>query len=94
MFLAKVIGKTWSDHKHYSYDGIDIKIIRDVNPETGGLINKPIFALDAIGTAIGEIVAYEVSAEAGKAFEDKKVLADATITAIIDSVDIVKGDGK
>ncbi len=89
MFYAKVLGKTYSNFKHYSYDGIEIKIIQDINPETGELINKPLFALDAIGVGIGEYVIYEVSVEASHAFEEKKVLTDAAITAIVDSVDLM-----
>jgi len=88
MFLAKVIGVTWSDHKHYSYEGIEIKIIQDFNPETGDFTGKPFFAMDAVGAAIGETVAYEISFQAGQAFEHAIVLTDATITAIIDSVNI------
>jgi microcompartment protein CcmK/EutM len=88
MFYAKVIGKTYSNFKHYSYDGIEIKILQDINPETKVLMNKPLFALDAIGVGIGEYVIYEVSVEASSAFEDKKVLTDASITAIVDSVDL------
>jgi microcompartment protein CcmK/EutM len=88
MFYAKVIGKTYSNFKHYSYEGIEIKILQDINPETGDLINKPIFALDAIGVGIGEYVIYEVSMEAPFAFNDNKVLTDASITAIVDSVDL------
>lgn len=88
MFYAKVIGKTYSNFKHYSYEGIEIKILQDINPETGDLINKPIFALDAIGVGIGEYVIYEVSVEASSAFDDKKVLTDASIIAIVDSVDL------
>jgi ethanolamine utilization protein EutN len=88
MFYAKVIGKTYSNFKHYSYEGIEIKILQDINPETGGFINKPIFALDAIGVGIGEYVIYEVSVEASNAFDNKKVLADASIIGIVDSVDL------
>ncbi|MCL4378376.1 MAG: hypothetical protein M1409_08380 [Actinobacteria bacterium] len=91
MFYAKVIGKTYSNFKHYSYDGIEIKIIQDINPETGELINKPLFALDAVGVDIGEYVIYEVSVEASHAFTEKKVLTDASITAIADSVDLAAG---
>ena len=88
MFYAKVLGKTYSNFKHYSYEGIEIKILQDINPETGDLINKPIFALDAIGVGIGEYVIYEVSMEAPYAFNEKRVLTDASITAIVDSVDL------
>jgi microcompartment protein CcmK/EutM len=89
MFYAKVIGKTYSNFKHYSYEGIEIKILQDINPETGVFINKPVFALDAIGVGIGEYVVYEVSVEAASAFDNKKVLTDASITGIVDSVDIL-----
>jgi microcompartment protein CcmK/EutM len=92
MFYAKVIGKTYSNFKHYSYEGIEIKILQDINPETGDLMNKPLFALDAIGVGIGEYVIYEVSVEASCAFEEKKVLTDASITAIVDSVDLFLGE--
>ncbi|MHB1347461.1 MAG: EutN/CcmL family microcompartment protein [Candidatus Humimicrobiaceae bacterium] len=91
MFYAKVIGKTYSNFKHYSYEGIEIKILQDINPETGELINKPVFAMDAIGVGIGEFVIYEVSVEASNAFDGKKVLTDASIIAIVDSVDLFKG---
>ena len=90
MFYAKKsAGKTYSNFKHYSYEGIEIKILQDINPETGDLINKPIFAMDAIGVGIGEFVIYEVSVEASNAFDGKKVLTDAAITAIVDSVDLI-----
>lgn len=89
MFYAKVLGKTYSNFKHYSYDGIEIKIIQDINPETKELINEPIFALDAIGVGIGEYVIYEVSVEASLAFGEKKILTDAAITAIVDSIDLM-----
>lgn len=46
--------------------------------------------MDAVGSAIGETVAYEISFQAGQAFEHATVLTDATITAIIDSVNIDK----
>ena len=88
MFYAKVIGKTYSNFKHYSYEGIEIKVLQDINPETGELTGKPMFAMDAIGVGIGEYVIYEVSVEASNAFDGKKVLTDASIIAIVDSVDI------
>ncbi len=91
MFLGKVNCVKCSDHKHYSYEGIEIKIIQDLNPESKALFGKPFFAMDAVGTAVGETVAYEISFQAGQAFDDKVVLADATITAIIDSVNIDEG---
>jgi len=88
MFYAKVIGKTYSNFKHYSLEGIGIKIIEDVNIETGQLTGKKALAMDPLGVSIGEYVGYEVSTEATWAFDGKLVPADTAITAIIDSVDI------
>ena len=48
MFLAKVIDVTWSNHKHYSYEGIEVKIIQDLNPESGEVAGKPFCARDAV----------------------------------------------
>ncbi|MBM3705727.1 MAG: hypothetical protein FJW66_04290 [Actinobacteria bacterium] len=88
MFYAKVIGKTYSSFKHKALDGINIKIIQDVDVERRVLTGKPFLALDAIGVAIGEFVGYEVSTQATWPFQDILVPTDATITAIIDSINI------
>ncbi|MDD3776651.1 MAG: EutN/CcmL family microcompartment protein [Actinomycetota bacterium] len=92
MFYAKVIGKTYSNFKHPSLEGIAIKIIEDVNIKTGQLTGKKSLAMDPLGVSMGEYVGYEVSTEATWAFEDRLVPADTTITAIIDSVDLGGGD--
>jgi len=94
MFYAKVIGKTYSNFKHYALEGIDIKIIQDIDIETGKSINKPILALDAVGVSIGDFISYEVSTQATWPFEDKLVPTDATIVAIIDSADLKKDEKK
>ncbi len=88
MFYAKVIGKTYSNFKHPSLVGIDIKVIEEVNIKTGRLTGKKVLALDPLGVSIGEYVGYEVSTEATWAFDSRLVPADTAITAIIDSKDI------
>jgi len=90
MFYAKVIGKTYSKYKHSALEGIDIKIIQNISVESGKAIGDPLLALDPIGVALEEFVGYEVSKEATWVFKDKLVPTDATITAIIDSVNIKK----
>ncbi|MCG9479878.1 MAG: hypothetical protein K9H14_06665 [Actinomycetia bacterium] len=92
MFYGKVIGKTYSNFKHPSLEGIAIKIIEDVDIKTGKLTGKKTLALDPLGVSMGEYIGYEVSTEATWAFPDKLVPADTTITAIIDSVDIGVSD--
>lgn len=88
MFYAKVIGKTYSNFKHPSLEGLDIKIIEDINIKTGKPTGKKILAMDPLGVSIGEYVGYEVSTEATWAFDKELVPADTAITAIIDSKDI------
>ena len=92
MFYAKVIGKTYSNFKHPALKGISIKVIHDIDIETGKPIGSPILALDALGVSIGEFIGYEVSSEATWVFEDRLVPTDATIIAIIDSVYIKEGE--
>ena len=92
MFYAKVIGKTYSNFKYPSLEGIGIKIIQDINIETGEFMEKPFLALDALGVGIGEYIGYEVSTQATWAFENNLVPTDSTIIAIIDFVNIKKRD--
>jgi microcompartment protein CcmK/EutM len=88
MLYAKVIGKTYSSFKHHALEGIDIKIIQELEIKTKNLVGKPFLALDPIGVAIGEYVGYEVSTQATWPFENKLVPTDSTITAIIDYISI------
>ena len=88
MFYAKVIGKTYSSFKHEALEGINIRIIQDIDITSGNLIGDPIFALDPIGVSIGEYVGYEVSTQATWPFERKMVPSDTTIVAIIDSINL------
>ena len=88
MLYAKVIGKTYSIFKHHALEGIDIKIIQEIDINTGDFIGNPLLALDAIGVSIGEYVGYEISTQATWPFEDRLVPTDSTITAIIDSINI------
>lgn len=91
MNCAKVIGKTYSEFMHPSLKGKDFKIIQIINPETGKLEGRPFFAVDLIGVAIDELVAFEESFQATWAFKDHDVPVDCAITAIIDSLDVQKG---
>lgn len=89
MNFAKVIGKTYSKFYHPSIKGVDIKIIQTINPENGKSIGEVFFAADALGVALGETVAYEESFQATWAFTNHMIPVDRSITAIIDSIDVV-----
>jgi microcompartment protein CcmK/EutM len=92
MNCAKVIGKTYSEFKHPSLMGYDFKILQLVNAEKGTPEGKPFFAVDPVGVAIDEFVAFEESFQATWAFEDHNIPVDCTITAIIDSLDTGEGE--
>jgi len=92
MNCATVIGKTYSEFKHPSLKGYDFKILQLVNAETGEPEGKPFFAIDPLGVALDEFVAFEESFQATWAFEDHGIPVDCAITAIIDSLD--RGDEK
>ena len=91
MNCAKVIGKTYSEFKHPSLDGYDFKILQTINAETGELEGRPFFAIDPIGVALDEFVAFEESFQATWAFQDHDIPVDCSITAIIDSLDTGEG---
>ena len=59
MNCARVIGKTYSEFKHPALKGYDFKILQVVDAETGKLTGKPFFAIDPVGVALDEFVAYE-----------------------------------
>jgi len=85
-----VIGKTYSKFMHPSMEGKSIKIIQPVSVEDQEPLGKPFFAVDPIGVAIGELVAWEESFQATWAYEDHDIPIDKAVIAIIDSLDIEK----
>ena len=87
MNCVKVIGKTYSEFKYLSLCSYDFKILQVINAETGELEGRPFFAVDPIGVALDEFVAFEESFQATWAFEDHNIPVDCSITAIIDSLD-------
>lgn len=88
MNCAKVIGKTYSEFKHPSLKGYDFKILQTMDAGTGKPAGRPFFAIDPLGVALGEFVAYEESFQATWAFQDHNKPVDCSITAIIDSLDV------
>lgn len=90
MNCGRVIGKTYSKFMLPSLEGKNFKIIQAIDAENEKPLGKPFFAVDPIGVAIGELVAWEESFQATWAYEDHMVPIDRSITAIIDSLDIEK----
>ena len=55
MFLAKVINKITSVHKHESYNGKKIYIVQPITPE-GENNGEEWVAMDYVGSGVGDIV--------------------------------------
>ena len=90
MNCGRVIGKTYSKFMHPSLEGKNFKIVQAISAENKKPLGRPFFAVDPIGVAIGELVAWEESFQATWVYEDNMVPVDRAITAIIDSLDIEK----
>ena len=86
MFFAKVIGKVVSTVKD---EGAHAKKLLLVQPTDHDLkpVGSPLVAFDCVGCGAGEVVFAETGREAGVAWDEPEISADATIVGIIDRID-------
>lgn len=87
MILAKVIGTVVATKKVEAFEGLKFMIIQplDENMEPAG---DPLVATDTQQSGPGHIVFYVASREAALALPEPFNPSDATITGIVDSVDV------
>ena len=91
MILCKVLGDVTSTVKHSEYRGKRIMSVQPINPETGELRSKSFLSVDTVSAGPGEIVL--VNKEGGSsriAVRNEMAPVHSTITAIVDSVDLIK----
>jgi len=88
MYYGKVIGKVISTIKADGLKGKKIMIVRPVDMSTGLESKHFIAATDMTDCGLGDYVAYEDGQEAAWAYDPEFVPTDATIVAIIDSINI------
>lgn len=88
MYAAKVIGTVVATQKDPNMNSFKMLVVQPVNLITFQNESKPVVAIDAVGAGDSEIVLVVAgsSARLTEVTENKPV--DATITAIIDYVDI------
>ena len=55
MYLAKIINKITSSHKHESYEGKIIFLVQPINPD-GKFAGEESVAIDYVGSGVGDIV--------------------------------------
>lgn len=88
MYTARVIGTVVSTQKDIRMNGLKLHVVQPVNILTFENEGKPSVAFDAVGSGIGEIVLVVAGSSARLTELTNGKPADATITAIIDYVDI------
>jgi len=88
MILGRVIGTVVSTHKSSKIVGIKFLLLEKINPSTMEGKDDYVVAMDAVGAGTNEIVFY-ASGSCGRYTEATYGRpADATITAIVDSIEI------
>ena len=88
MVLAKVVGTVVSTRKEPKIEGIKFLLLEKVNPETMKGKRDYVVAMDSVGAGLGEIVFYVSGSSSRMTAITQGKPSDATITAIIDSIDI------
>jgi ethanolamine utilization protein EutN len=85
MMLGRIIGCVWATAKNDTLEGKKLLLVQPVDT-AGAPIGKPIVAIDAIGAGAGETVYWCRGREASFPWLPAETPADATIVAIVDSV--------
>ena len=87
MFLGRVVGCVWSTMKDESLTGQRLIIVQPLTPN-GEDTGKRLICTDATGAGAGELVYWCRGRESSFPFLPKEVPTDASIVAIVDSIDV------
>jgi microcompartment protein CcmK/EutM len=87
MILARVVGTVVSTHKSDKIEGIKFLLLEQIDPVTMKGKNSYVVAMDAVGAGVGEVVFYVSGSSARMTTVTQGKPADATITAIVDTID-------
>lgn len=87
MILAKVVGTVVSTHKSDKIEGIKFLLLQKLDVATMQGKQDYVVAMDAVGAGVGEIVFYVSGSSARMTDVTQNKPADATITAIVDTID-------
>lgn len=88
MILARVMGTVVSTRKEEKIEGIKFLLLEKINPKTMKGKGDYVVAMDSVGAGLGEIVFYVAGSSARMTSITENRPADATITAIVDEIDI------
>jgi microcompartment protein CcmK/EutM len=86
--LGRVRGSVVSTHKEKLLEGISLLLVEKIDPRTLKGKDDYVVALDAVGAGEGEVVFYASGSSARMTEVTNGRPADATITAIVQSVEM------
>ncbi len=87
--FGRVIGTIWGTQKYPGLEDAKIQLMQPTDAK-GKPIGTPIAAVDTIGAGPGELVLYVTAYEAVIPFHRDMVPIDASMIAIVESVDLAK----
>ena len=88
MLLARVTGTVVSTRKEPKIEGIKFLLLEKVDPATMEGKKDFVVAMDTVGAGLGEVVFYVAGSSARMTAVTEGKPSDASITAIVDSVDL------
>jgi microcompartment protein CcmK/EutM len=87
MVLARVRGTVVSTHKSEGMESLSLLLVEKVDPVTMKGKGDFVVAIDSVGAAPGEVVFFVTGSSARMTATTKGKPSDATIIAIVDSVE-------
>ena len=87
MQVARVMGEVVSTMKDPNLLGLKLLILQPLDA-SGRAVGRTLVALDSVGAGVGEQVFWVRGREASFPFLPAEPPADATITGIIDAIDV------
>ena len=91
MLIGKVVGSVVSTRKDEKLEGLKFFLLQDLGPDLS-LKDSIVVAADSVGCGVGEVVLYASGSSARQTVMTDKRPCDATVMAIIDSIDLESGD--
>ncbi len=85
MDMARIVGTVVCTVKDHTLEATKLLLVQPITPD-GEPQGRPLVAVDAVGSGVGETVFYVTGREASFAFLPASVPADASIVGIVDSV--------
>lgn len=88
MIIGKVIGTVVASQKEAELVGMKFLAVAPIDLATGAIKGGGVVAADAVGAGVGEVVLYASGSSARQTALTKDRPVDATIMAIVDTLEV------